>query len=175
MLSAVTRGHKRVRKVVADEPRADGAGAGAGRRQATSFLSPIPGVLPLKKKRKHNVPAASGVGDSPPIAPSAAASGGAAAGPAAAVASISMTVEQVIEWMYSNFPQPAIAAQYSKYAQNLRDNGFDGYAMCDMCDAADPAAEFAELIDNRSHAGRMQRLWKRQSGMHTARMSVMTV
>ena len=86
-----------------------------------------------------------------------------------------MTVEQVIEWMYSNFPQPAIAAQYSKYAQNLRDNGFDGYAMCDMCDAADPAAEFAELIDNRSHAGRMQRLWKRQSGMHTARMSVMTV
>ena len=87
-----------------------------------------------------------------------------------------MSVEQVIEWMRSNFTQPAIVAQHSKYAQKIRDNEFDGYAMCDMCSATDPAAEFAELIDNRSHAGRMQRLWKRQIGMHNAsRMSVMTV
>ena len=75
-------------------------------------------------------------------------------------ASEDMNVEQVIQWLRSNFTQPDIAAQHDRYAQIFRDEWLDGKELCEM----PRVEELDSYLGHPGHAGMIYRKWKEQTG-----------
>ena len=74
-------------------------------------------------------------------------------------ASEDMNVEQVIQWLRSNFTQPEIAAQHDHYAQIFRDECLDGKELCEM----PRVEELDSYLRHPGHAGMIYREWKEQT------------